>query len=295
MRAKTTTLIVTFMTMLVIMVTGAMALDFYVATTGDDTSGGGSQENPWRTIRYALAKTAKYRDRAHTVHIAAGTYRPSTEDLFPLYMHDKVTLLGEDRDATVLNGESEAENVIYADEQDEFSLEDLTIMGGNADATRPCGGGIHCRDSSGSITNCLICGNTASNTGGGIYCVNGGVAVMGCEISDNTASDFGGGFASINLVSFEAHSVGLAIEVAWQTGAEVDCASFALFREVAGSGEYELISGLIEPKGTASTGASYSFADWGVERGVTYNYWLVDIDMGGNWAAHGPATARLND
>ena len=32
----------------------ASAADFYVATTGDDTTGDGSANNPWSTIQHAV-------------------------------------------------------------------------------------------------------------------------------------------------------------------------------------------------------------------------------------------------
>ncbi|MCD6326459.1 right-handed parallel beta-helix repeat-containing protein [bacterium] len=69
-----------------------------------------------------------------------------------------------------------------------------------------------------------------------------------------------------------------------KTGAEIDCAGFALFREVAGTRDYQL-SDLIPAQGTSSDDASYSLVDWDVERGVTYNYWLVDVETSGELAA----------
>lgn len=97
----------------------------------------------------------------------------------------------------------------------------------------------------------------------------------------------------IDLASFDAEPDDDSILVTWETGLETDNAAFVLFREVAGTGEYKQVSGLIASEGSASCGASYSFTDYNAERGITYSYWLVDIDTSGNWAAHGPASARL--
>ena len=50
--------------------TNAFAADYYVATTGNDTTGNGSLGNPWRTIQYAIRNVTN----GSTIHVAAGTY-----------------------------------------------------------------------------------------------------------------------------------------------------------------------------------------------------------------------------
>ena len=101
------------------------------------------------------------------------------------------------------------------------------------------------------------------------------------------------GCSYIDLVSFEARPSEDGIILSWQTGTEIDNAGFVIYRTEGESGEYELISGLIEPKGSAASGASYTFTDTDVRAGITYYYWLVDIDTSGKWTAHGPVSARL--
>ncbi len=64
----------------------------------------------------------------------------------------------------------------------ELSIVDgLTIRNGSADY----GGAIYCDDSSPTITNCVITGNTARQLGGGIYGCNG--TIHNCIISSNSA------------------------------------------------------------------------------------------------------------
>ena len=46
------------------------ATDYYVATTGSDTTGDGSQGNPWATIGYAVSQASA----DDTINVAAGTY-----------------------------------------------------------------------------------------------------------------------------------------------------------------------------------------------------------------------------
>jgi len=59
--------------------------------------------------------------------------------------------------------------------------------------TRANSSGIYCCDSSPTITNCTITGNTAGYYGGGIYCYNSDPTITDCTITGNTAGYYGGG------------------------------------------------------------------------------------------------------
>ena len=96
----------------------------------------------------------------------------------------------------------------------------------------------------------------------------------------------------IVLDDFEAHARGDKIILTWTTGTEIDNAGFIVYRY--DGNERKPISRLIEPKGDAPSGASYRFVDGNVRPGVTYRYWLVDIDTNGTWTSHGPVRARIN-
>src|SRR3981189_1215144 len=50
----------------------SLANVYYVTTTENDTSGGGSASNPWRTLMYAVTKVAA--NQGHTIQIGAGTF-----------------------------------------------------------------------------------------------------------------------------------------------------------------------------------------------------------------------------
>ncbi len=97
----------------------------------------------------------------------------------------------------------------------------------------------------------------------------------------------------IDLDSFDAEVEGSNVLLTWDTGAEIDNAGFLIYRTI-GDGNFELISDLIPARGTPSAGASYTFLDTDVSRGVEYCYYLVDIDTSGTWAAHGPACAKVD-
>jgi hypothetical protein len=102
----------------------------------------------------------------------------------------------------------------------------------------------------------------------------------------------GEGDTYIELVSFEARPGGSSILLSWETGAEIDNAGFVVYR-TAGDGRFSDVSGMVPAEGSVSSGASYSFSDRDVRRGVQYFYFLVDIDISGEWTAHGPVSARL--
>ncbi|HIA72390.1 MAG TPA: hypothetical protein EYO01_06820 [Phycisphaerales bacterium] len=57
------------------------------------------------------------------------------------------------------------------------------------------GGGLFIRDGSPTITNCLITGNTANVDGGGLFIRDGSPTITNCMITDNTANADGGGLS----------------------------------------------------------------------------------------------------
>ncbi len=58
------------------------------------------------------------------------------------------------------------------------------------------GGGIYCYNSSPTIRNCIITGNSADwGTGGGIYCYRSDPTIINCTISGNSAEYDGGGIS----------------------------------------------------------------------------------------------------
>jgi len=103
---------------------------------------------------------------------------------------------------------------------------------------------------------------------------------------------YGDGNNYIKLDSFEAKARRDKITLTWQTGTEIENAGFLLYRTV-GDGNFRLVSGFITAQGSASAGASYSFVDGDVSRGVNYCYYLLDVDTSGKWTPHGPACAKV--
>ncbi len=73
------------------------ARDFFVATTGSDSTGSGSAENPWATIDKALSYLANFVILAKvTIYIAAGDYTSTSSTLIINHPNgDKIYILGD--------------------------------------------------------------------------------------------------------------------------------------------------------------------------------------------------------
>jgi hypothetical protein len=88
---------------------------------------------------------------------------------------------------------------------------------------------------------------------------------------------------AIQLLYLDASSQGNTIVLRWETALEIDFAGFQLWRSSNGyrADAEPLSATLIAGRGTASTGAAYTFVDAKVNRGVNYTYWLQQISTDG--------------
>jgi hypothetical protein len=95
---------------------------------------------------------------------------------------------------------------------------------------------------------------------------------------------------AITLVSFAAVQGSNGVTVTWQTGTEIDNAGFHLHRATAAAGPYTRITtALIQAKGDAVSGASYSYLDTAAsDPNQIYFYKLEDIDTSSVRTFHGP-------
>jgi hypothetical protein len=102
---------------------------------------------------------------------------------------------------------------------------------------------------------------------------------------------------AVDLASFTATADSGAILVEWETVSEVDNRGFTLYRASSPDGvRTQLNAGLIPsqlPPGSPE-GAAYQFVDESVRSGVTYYYWLEDVDVYGVKTIHGPVSAELS-
>ncbi|NJN18056.1 MAG: DUF11 domain-containing protein [Oscillochloris sp.] len=96
---------------------------------------------------------------------------------------------------------------------------------------------------------------------------------------------------AITLLAFDATRNAEGVQVAWTTGMELNSAGFHVYRAASTNRAKALriTPQLITARGGASSGASYSFLDSGAAPGVSYYYWLVEIERDGDRTEYGPA------
>lgn len=107
---------------------------------------------------------------------------------------------------------------------------------------------------------------------------------------------------SIDLLAFSAEPMSWAkcgrqdevdcVRIGWQTAGERGVAGFRLLRSTgARSAALDLTPGLIASRDV--NGAGYDFVDATASAGVTYAYWLVEVDVTGASVEYGPARVSV--
>jgi len=179
---------------------------YYVATNGlDSQTGIGGWGNAVATISNAAAKANKI--AGSEILVSNGTYNITVQ----MYLSNSVTcrgFSGDPRDV-IVDGCATARGFIVLD----ATLASMTVTNGyppmNYDTygSYRDGGGIWC-DAGGTVSNCIITGNTG-RIGGGLRCAAGST-VTDCRIIGNSASAQGngqGGGASVVSGQFRRNVV----------------------------------------------------------------------------------------
>lgn len=100
---------------------------------------------------------------------------------------------------------------------------------------------------------------------------------------------------AIDLVSFTAELSEDGILLAWQTANEIDNIGFNLYRAESDTGSKVKLNETLIPTNVmpgSLVGAFYSFEDKTVEAGVSYYYWLEDVEASGKTTLHGPVEVQ---
>ena len=99
-------------------------------------------------------------------------------------------------------------------------------------------------------------------------------------------------FTVIALASFTGIPGNREVMLVWVTESEIENAGFNIYRAETEDGIYvRLSASLIPAQGTATSGATYTYADRDVVNRRTYFYKLEDIDVNGVATSHGPVSA----
>ena len=117
--------------------------------------------------------------------------------------------------------------------------------------------------------------------------------VAGGEVEDYQLNL--GSPTAVKLVRFEAAAQPGGILLTWETASEVDNLGFNLYRAESPEAEpVRLNEALIPSQGPGSPiGFSYTYPDSTPQPGITYYYWLEDVDVHGTVTRHGPVWAIL--
>jgi len=185
---------------------------FYISNSGDDNNAGTVSE-PFKTIGHALT-LVKDGATATTINLASGVYSRSTNgEAFPIVLPDKVHLIGDASETTILDAEASANDqaaVMIIKEVEDVRVANLTLTGGSSEGHGCTGGGgllitademADLNSDSGNnfgwnyvvIENVIIENNESHNGGGLSIFRSRGSIVRNTIIRNNAASTFGGG------------------------------------------------------------------------------------------------------
>ena len=105
--------------------------DLYVAPWGDNTNSGLTPDQPLKTISFALLKAASDSVSPDTIHVADGTYSDTlTGEHYPLSLKSYVTIKGESRDSTILDGEGKIYHAVGINTATYYALKNITLVNG---------------------------------------------------------------------------------------------------------------------------------------------------------------------
>jgi len=106
--------------------------DLYVnPLTGDDSNNGTGVNNPLKTVAFAYIKIKSDSLNPHNIFLSNGTYSPSTNsEKLPLGTRSFISLIGENRDSTILDADSLSDFFRGFAFNKRFLIENITLQNG---------------------------------------------------------------------------------------------------------------------------------------------------------------------
>jgi uncharacterized repeat protein (TIGR01451 family) len=111
-------------------------------------------------------------------------------------------------------------------------------------------------------------------------------AIIAIDITQPTA---------VTLTSLTAGREGGLVVVRWTTSLELNTWGFHLYRSADGrrAGAERVTATIIRATGSGQGGDSYSWVDSSAQPGVTYTYWLEEVELDGDRSEFGPVSTAL--
>lgn len=97
---------------------------------------------------------------------------------------------------------------------------------------------------------------------------------------------------AVLLESFTAQVQPRHVLLTWMTTSELNNLGFTVLRSAKPEAEPGPLTFVPSPGPGSSQGFSYTWQDYKVENGVTYWYWLEDVNIAGVVTRHGPVVVR---
>ena len=166
----------------------------YVSADGDDSSGDGSKNKPYKTIQQGIDNSAD----ESTIYLSKGTFDASN-----LTVDKALTIQGE-KDKTMLDGKKSS-RLFLMNSNAKLTLIGLTLINGNmtADGEEGLGGSIYNDGGELTLIDCTIKDSYSSFNGGAIYNNLGKLTIKNSNIINNTAVQYGGAIYSAGITNIE--------------------------------------------------------------------------------------------
>ena len=162
------------------------------AASGDDTSGDGSADHPFRSITKALTEAGS----PAVVLIGPGNYEEN------ITLGDRILLVGSGRDETILDADGGVRAVALEDGA-AAGIVGMTLTGGYSTSLGGDGAGIRGSSVDAYLLDTSLSDNHALHSyatgGGGSFVAGGSLRVARCMIKGNEAGSVGGGLFLQNI------------------------------------------------------------------------------------------------